>query len=261
MSAKPITTKNGHVPGKTDRQDLWWVEPVITAGTLILFGIYTVWVAMSKSHYEFTDNGANYLSPMYSVPWFGVHAQDLIDKLPFGISPAFLWLWIPLGFRATCYYYRKSYYRAFFWDPPACAVPELKRSYKGETTFPLILQNLHRYFWYLAVFITIFLWIDAIKSFFFDGRLGIGVGSLVMLANVVLLSYYTFSCHAWRHIAGGCLNCMSKSKVRHTLWERISHINEKHGFWAWTSMMAVWFTDFYIRMCSMGYFTDFNISF
>ena len=40
------------------------------------------------------------------------------------VSPAFLILWAPAGFRVTCYYYRKAYYRAFFLDPVACAVGE-----------------------------------------------------------------------------------------------------------------------------------------
>jgi hypothetical protein len=58
-----------------------------------------------------------YLSPLFSpliapgwLPWF--------------ISPGLLILWIPLGFRATCYYYRKAYYRFYFADPPGCAVGE-----------------------------------------------------------------------------------------------------------------------------------------
>ena len=35
-------------------------------------------------------------------------------------NPALLVLPFPLTFRLTCYYYRKAYYRAFFWSPPAC---------------------------------------------------------------------------------------------------------------------------------------------
>ncbi len=40
--------------------------------------------------------------------------------MPGFVTAPMLVLWIPLGFRATCYYYRKAYYRAFFFDPPAC---------------------------------------------------------------------------------------------------------------------------------------------
>ena len=53
-------------------------------------------------------------------------------------------------FRLTCYYYRKAYYRSFWLSPPACAVPDGHKKYTGETRFPLIFQNLHRYFFYAA---------------------------------------------------------------------------------------------------------------
>src|SRR5260370_8537252 len=104
-------------------------------------------------------------------------------------SPALLILLGPLGFRATCYYYRKAYYRAFFLDPPACAVGEFPRSnYRGETSFPFILQNVHRYFFYLAVLFIIFLWHDVIHAFFFDGRFVIAFATLVLPLNVSFLS-------------------------------------------------------------------------
>ena len=78
---------------------------------------------------------------------------------PFGEWPAlipFAALTLPflLLFRLTCYYYRKAYYRSFWNSPPACAVPEAHREYSGETRFPLIVQNLHRYFFYAAVVIS-----------------------------------------------------------------------------------------------------------
>ena len=41
-----------------------------------------------------------------------------------GSAPAILVLWIQVLFRATCYYFRGAYYKAFFLDPPACAVGE-----------------------------------------------------------------------------------------------------------------------------------------
>ena len=255
MSTKPVGTNEK----LTDRQDNWWLEPLWTVLSLGSFGIYTMYVAFSEAHFLFEGGGAHYLSPFYSVPIPGVHYENL-SWLPF--SPAFLFLWIPLGFRATCYYYRKSYYRAFFWDPPACAVPEgKKKGYSGERAFPFILNNLHRYFWYLSLPVVAFLWYDTFRAFFFSNgaggyQFGVSVGALVMLAGVLLISYYTFSCHAWRHIAGGCLNCFSNNKTRYGIWQRITHINEQHGFWAVTSMFGVWGVDLYIRLCSMGVITD-----
>ena len=86
------------------------------------------------------------------------------------MSPAFLILWGPGLFRLTCYYYRKAYYRSFWLAPAACTVRDAHGSYSGETRFPLILQNLHRYAWYFAViFIALLTW-DAILAFRFpDG--------------------------------------------------------------------------------------------
>jgi hypothetical protein len=257
MSAQSIT-KNGHVPGKHDRQDRWWVEPLIAGITLVAFAVYSIVVAAQQRNYEyFGSNGAHYVSPLFSVPWFGIDAATLAEKLPF--SPAFLWLWIPVGFRATCYYFRRVYYRAFFASPSGCSVPEMKRAYKGERVFPLSVNNLHRYFWYLSVFVLFFHWIEVVRSFNFGGSFGIGIGSLLIATDVALLSYYIFSCHAWRHIAGGCINCFSKSKARHTLWQRISKLNESHGFWGWASLMSIWLTDIYIRACASGAISDFRL--
>ena len=108
-------------------------------------------------------------------------------------SAALLILWAPGGFRFTCYYYRGAYYKAFWADPPSCAVGEPRKSYLGENSFPLILQNVHRYFLYLAL---LFLSSSSLRRVEGDvvhrpatGRVtfGIGVGTLVLAINVVLL--------------------------------------------------------------------------
>src|SRR5260370_35046884 len=101
----------------------------------------------------------------------------------------------PMGYGATCYYYRRGYYRAFFLDPPACAVSEGKRNYKGETKFPFILQNLHRYFLYFAVLFLFFLWKDVFLAFNFYGKFGVGFCCLVLLVNIIRVTNYTLSCN------------------------------------------------------------------
>ena len=188
--------------------------------------------------------------------------------MPRFLSPALLILPAPLGFRATCYYYRKAYYRAFFLDPPACAVSESgARSYKGETAFPFILQNIHRYFLYLAILFLFFLWKDAIEAFSFPARLGarefgIGFGSLIMLANVTLLTLYTFSCHSLRHLAGGkldCFSCTAFGPPRYTVWSKLTFLNDRHMIFAWLSLFSVGLTDFYIRCLSSGLFKEIRI--
>jgi hypothetical protein len=238
--------------GSTLRRDAWWLENLPFVIILSAFGIYTTWRAFEDKFYLVGP----YLSPFYS---------PLIDPQhhwwPF--SPALLILGGPLGFRMTCYYYRKAYYRGFFLDPPACAVGESpSRKYRGETAFPFILQNIHRYFFYLAVIFVAFLWYDAIVAFDFNGKFGIGVGTLVMLANIVLLTTYTFSCHSLRHLAGGkldCFSCVSFGEVRHGAWSWVTRLNEHHMFWAWVSMISVGLTDLYIRLVASGAIRDIRI--
>jgi len=234
--------------GTTLRRDAWWVEIIPIIVLMGGFSIYATWRGFEEKFFSWGP----YLSPFYS-PLIDVHHH----WWPF--SPAFLILGGPLGFRATCYYYRKALYRAFLADPPACAVGEPRHSYSGETKFPFILQNLHRYFLYLAVLFLAFLWHDAVKAFFFDGKFGVGVGSLVLTLNVSLLSLYTFSCHSLRHLAGGkldCFSCATFGKPRYGAWRAISFLNERHMIFAWCSLISVGSADFYIRMVSSGAIPD-----
>jgi len=175
------------------------------------------------------------------------------------VSPALLILWGPALFRLTCYYYRKAYYRSFWLAPVACAVRDVKAGYTGETRFPLILQNFHRYAWYVAVVFIVFLTWDAILAFRFPDGFGIGVGTLVMWLNVILLAGYTFSCHSCRHICGGHVDVFSKSPTRYTLWHVISRLNERHPMYAWLSLGSVGLTDLYIRLVSMGVIRDLRL--
>ena len=91
---------------------------------LAAFGVYAFVVALLGDNYRYTEGGADYLSPFYSPDLSGL-------DVPF--SSAFLVIWVPLAFRATCYYYRKAYYRAYFMAPPACAVASpRRRRYRGR---------------------------------------------------------------------------------------------------------------------------------
>ena len=72
-----------------------------------------------------------------------------------------------------------------------------------------MLQNIHRYFFWLSLPILAFLWWDAILAFNFNGRFGIGVGTLVLIINATLLSLYSLSCHSCRHLCGGHLDVFS----------------------------------------------------
>ena len=238
--------------GSTSRRDAWWVEILPVIILLGGFGIYATLRAFEGRFYEWGP----YLSPFYS---------PLIDPAHYWwpLSPALLILAGPLGFRITCYYYRKAYYRSFFLDPPACTVSEgQSRSYRGETAFPFILQNAHRYFLYIAFIFLAFLWRDAIRAFWFHGRIGVGVGTIVLLVNVILLTFYTFSCHSLRHLAGGkldCFSCAAFGRPRHTAWTWLSALNERHMLFAWVSLVSVGLADYYVRLVATGTISDIRL--
>jgi hypothetical protein len=247
--------------GQTKRRDRWWVTPALVFLGLSTFVVYATWAALQGEYYTFGP----YLSPFYAPElfgtsphaWFGPPPTWWPGWLPY--SPAILILWAPGGFRVTCYYYRGAYYKAFWADPPACTVGEPRKSYIGESNWPLIIQNVHRYFLYLAlVFICLLAW-DALKSYRYADGFGVGTGSLVLTINVVLLAGYTFGCHSFRHLVGGRLDCPSQSPVCHTMYKGCSALNRRHMLWAWMSLFSVMFADVYVRMCAMGIWRDWRI--
>jgi hypothetical protein len=117
-------------------------------------------------------------------------------------------------------------------------------------------QNTHRYFFYIAGIISIINSYDAIVAFHSDsGPGGFGFG----LGNVLLLALYTFSCHSWRHLIGGKINCYScslASRTRYGVWKRVSFLNERHAWFAWASLFSVMIVDFYIRLVATGAIQD-----
>ena len=141
--------------GETTRRDAWWLPSAITFLGFTAFIVYSTWAGFSNANYEFGP----YLSPMYSPllfgpsphSWFGGPAQPAWWPPFLHYSAAALILWGPVGFRLTCYYYRGAYYKAFWADPPGCAVGEPRKKYLGERWFPLVIQNIHRYFLYVAI--------------------------------------------------------------------------------------------------------------
>ena len=295
--ASTVPVKDINAVGATERNDGWWIEPLLVFLGLGAFIVYATWAAIQGEFYAMelpeeivVPDGANafeyvrpYLSPICS--------PDLPRWFPeaFGwyqLSPAFLILPFPGLFRATCYYYRKAYYRAFFTTPAACSVGGQpmgilawllnnplgrwftgKKPYTGETVFPMAFQNLHRFTFYIAALFMLILAYDAFQGFFgwqhvhyADGQsFHVGVGSLVILLNVIFLGLYTFSCHSWRHLLAGKLDCFSCSdftKARYNAWKRQSFLNEHHMLFAWVSLVWVGFTDLYIRLCAMGIWQD-----
>jgi hypothetical protein len=259
MSSIDVPLERGKF-GQTARKDFWWVQPLITFLGLAGFLVYSTWAAFQGDHYAFGP----YLSPMYSPEIFnltGEHAWlgRTPEWMPLWVTGAMLVLWAPGGFRITCYYYRGAYYKAFWADPPSCAVGEPRKKYLGERSFPLILQNIHRYFLYLALIFIVLLAHDAWKAMWFENGFGIGVGTLVLLLNAILLGGYTLGCHSLRHLVGGIYDQLSRRPVRKTAYDCVSCLNRSHMVWAWCSLIWVAFSDLYVRMCSMGIWTDWRI--
>jgi hypothetical protein len=255
MASRTAVDERGQLSATTLRRDTWWLQPLVTGLVLLGFIVYGIWVAFTDKNY-FADP---YISPFYSpclAAKCGDHATAAIFGSWWKLSPALLVLPFPLGFRLTCYYYRKAYYRSFWWAPPACAVRDARVRYTGETKFPLILQNIHRYFFYLALpFPIILLW-DGIKGFHFPDGWGMGLGSLILVANAVLLGLYTLSCHSCRHLCGGHVDKFSKAPVRFWLWRRLSVLNSRHMLYAWISLVFVALTDLYVRLVATGAIHD-----
>jgi len=252
--------------GRTSRRDLWWVQPLLTFLGLSLFIVYATWAAFQGDHYR----AGPYLSPFYSPELFGSPEDAWFGAWPRWLSflpasGALLILWAPGGFRLTCYYYRGAYYKAFWADPPSCTVGEPRKTYRGERSFPLILQNIHRFFLYVALIFIVILAFDAWHALWFadpatgQTHFGIGIGTLVLFANAVLLACYTLGCHSLRHLVGGRLDEISKSPLRSKAYECAGCLNRRHMLFAWMSLFSVMFADLYVRLCSMGTWSDWRI--
>lgn len=261
-STTDASTGRAQISERTLRTDRWWLLPLLNVAGLGAWVIYATVRVFMQAYYFTEDQTYSYLTPFYSPC---VSTGCYPDASHFGQFLPDVW-WLPyaaislpflLLFRLTCYYYRKAYYRSFWLSPPACAVAEPHKRYSGETRFPLLGQNLHRYFFYIAGLVTLINTYDAVVAFINkDGSFGFGLGNIILVANVVLLWLYTISCHSCRSIIGGRLNHFSEHPVRYKLWGRISILNGKHMELAWTTLASLAITDFYIMAVSAGWWGD-----
>lgn len=278
-----ISAQPGRAMGfaKTLRKDNWWLYPGVVVFGLTFFLIYGAWSSLQANYYW--DSGGiegfgGYLAPFYSpllfikegVPGAAPMAHSLFGHWPawwpnwIPPSPSLLILIVPGLFRFTCYYYRKAYYRAFAGTPPACAVGSIPRKtksgYKGETGL-LIVQNIHRFAMFLAlIYIAVFFY-DAFLAFFRGGEFGIGVGTILILGNPILLAGYTFGCHSVRHLLVGkrdCYSCSGGARLSQKTGKGVNWLNQRHEMFAWMSLIWIMVADFYVRMVSMGVITDLN---
>jgi hypothetical protein len=261
MQAGTAAPGRASIEARTLRTDAWWRAPVITVVLLSGWVLYALIRTASQRAFWVADD--HYLSP-FSSPCVSTNcpsdARDFgtwFGHFPSFIPLALITLPFLLGFRLTCYYYRRTYYRAFWLSPPACGVAEPHAKYTGETRFPLIVQNLHRYFFLAAGVISVINTWDVIRAFEGpDDNFGFGLGTIVMLINVVLLWAYTVSCHSCRHIIGGRLRNFSAHPLRYRAWGVVSKLNAKHMQLAWVTLGTLMLTDAYIALVSSGAFND-----
>ena len=257
----PARAGRAKISEKTLRLDRWWFKPAYTVVGLSAWLIYGfVHVLMQKWYYA-EGSGFSYLTPFYSpcvnngcVPE-AAHFGRFVPDWPL-VPYALLSLPFLLLFRLTCYYYRQAYYRSFWLSPPACAVPDGHQTYTGETRFPLIFQNLHRYAFYAAVLISLINTYDATISFRGTEGWGFGLGNVILVGNVVLLWAYTVSCHSCRHILGGRLKHFSKHPVRYQAWTFVSKLNTRHKELAWITLGSLALADFYVMGLAAGWWSD-----
>jgi hypothetical protein len=249
------------ISARTLRTDRWWLSPLTVAVVLGVFlGYATVRIFM-RSHYWVDEY--RYLTPLYSpclsdscVPGSS-HFGTPLPEFPLALPLPLLIFPIILGFRLTCYYYRKAGYRAFLLSPAACAVREPAGKYTGESRFPLVLQNGHRYFFYLASLLLLVNTYDAVLAFLpSGGGFRVGIGSLLLLAMVTALWLYSLSCHACRHIFGGRLKHFSRHPVQYWFWTQVSKLNGRHMQFAWVSLLLVMIADFYILSVAADWIPD-----
>ena len=295
MNQPTATLPQGTGFGATMRTDNWWLAPLGIAALLLAFLGYSTWAALVGAHYWVP--GTNYLSPFYSPELWGNSPHAVWPGQPSWwaswmppFSAAMLILGLPAGFRLTCYYYRKAYYRSIWLDPVACAVGEPRKSYIGENALPLILWNVHRYFLYFAIVFVFILLYDGIIAHMFpvnaDGTafanyhhlangaanpafdtskplephhhvFGMSVVSLVLLLNPILIAGYTFGCHSLRHLVGGKKDCFAGGgcgggDLHFKAWSLVSMLNRSHAVWAMASLVVVGLADVLVRLVAMG---------
>ena len=246
---------------ETTRNDRWWLEPFSLAALAIVVAIYLAFAILVGNNYK----SGNYISPLYA-PDLGEFGINVHPWWPTWLSVSFVLVWAPIGFRATCYYMRRFYYRSFFVDPPACAVAEIGKlrasHYNGETRLPFILNNFHRYFLYLAIILALLHWTDvfnALKDYNDPGHWGIGIGTIIVILDAFFLTLYVASCHSFRHLIGGSVNCYGCSKFKQAQykgWSIVSTLNRHHNHFFWISFLTVFLADLYIRALAMGYIHD-----
>ncbi len=234
----------------TWRLDNWWAQPIVLMISLAVFVVYAsyrVWTM--GTDVIVAHHGYHYQSPFVATNITHWIPGSLIEVAPFLAYPGMLLLPFAGGFRFTCYYFRRAYYRSFVARPGACSTEAWKgKEYKGEKRL-LVFQNLHRYFFYIALVLWVLHVIAWVKDIFYGGNIYIGIGTILLLIDIALLGGYVLGCHAFRHLIGGRLDCFSCTAInqnQHSMWGGVTKLNQKHAFFALASMFSIMVADAYL---------------
>ena len=127
------------------------------------------------------------------------------------------------------------------------------------------MQNVHRYFLYLALLLLVFLAHDVWKAMWFADPatgsvgFGIGVGTLVLATQCGAAGRL----HLRLPLPAPSDRRLPRRAVQDAAvpqaWRCVSCLNRRHMLWAWISLFGVMFADLYVRLCSMGIWTDWRL--
>ena len=234
--------------GQTMRRDAWWAQPLLT-------------FVDTRRRLSSTRRGRHFKASTTSsgrICRRSIRRCSSVtgptagsDRSPDGgrrrcrFRAALLILWAPGGFRFTCYYYRGAYYKAFWADPPSCAVGEPRKQYLGERSFPLILQNIHRYFPVPGDALSVRPVLRRLEGDVVHRRGTAGRRSGLASARSCSRrtrcssSCYTLGCHSFRHLVGGVLDQLSHHPARRKGCTTAANcLNAAHMKLAWMSLFS-----------------------
>ena len=161
-----------------------------------------------------------------------------------------------LLFRLTCYYYRGAYYRSVWQSPTACAVAEPHAKYTGETRLPLIIQNTHRYFFYIAGIISVINTYDAIIAFHSPSGLRIRLGqrdSRRQRGHAVGVHAVLPLLPARRRRPAQAL---LQTPCRYWMWTQVSRLTPGTSCTRGSRSGTLMLTDFYVMLVASGTISD-----
>ena len=235
---EPVPVRIGGVragPARTVvlRRDRWRLQPAATAAGLLAFVAYSTWAAFRNGNYYAGGVGRDYLSPFYS-PCLTHNCHGYVWGPITGswweVSPALLILIFPLGFRLTCYYYRKAYYRSFWLSPPACGIADAgstnpggpRARYTGRDALPARPAEPPPLLLLRRVLLRRDPHLGRHRRLPLFRRGGCRRRHARHHRNAVLIWAYTLGCHACRHLCGGNLRALSKAPLRRWFWQNMS---------------------------------------